>query len=91
MHLNRYAKTFLVVSSIAMTHVLCAASDQDRFKDTIVKAHPAGKNVYMLTGAGGNIGVSVGADGTLIVDDQFLPLADRISSAINEQIGRAHV
>jgi glyoxylase-like metal-dependent hydrolase (beta-lactamase superfamily II) len=36
----------------------------------------------MLTGAGGNIGVSSGPDGLLIVDDQFLPLADKIKAAL---------
>jgi glyoxylase-like metal-dependent hydrolase (beta-lactamase superfamily II) len=36
----------------------------------------------MLEGAGGNIGVSVGADGILIVDDQFAPLADKIKAAL---------
>ena len=36
----------------------------------------------MLEGAGGNIGVSVGPDGILIVDDQFAPLADKIRAAL---------
>jgi glyoxylase-like metal-dependent hydrolase (beta-lactamase superfamily II) len=36
----------------------------------------------MLEGAGGNIGVSVGDDGLLIVDDQFAPLADKIRAAL---------
>ena len=36
----------------------------------------------MLEGAGGNIGVSVGEDGILIVDDEFAPLADKIRAAL---------
>jgi glyoxylase-like metal-dependent hydrolase (beta-lactamase superfamily II) len=36
----------------------------------------------MLQGAGGNIGVSVGPDGILIVDDQYAPLADKIKAAL---------
>jgi len=36
----------------------------------------------MLEGMGGNIGVSVGDDGILIVDDQFAPLADKIKAAL---------
>jgi glyoxylase-like metal-dependent hydrolase (beta-lactamase superfamily II) len=36
----------------------------------------------MLEGEGGNIGVSVGPDGILIVDDQFAPLADKIRAAL---------
>lgn len=39
-------------------------------------------NIYMLQGSGGNIAVSVGEDGTFIVDDQFAPLTDKIVAAI---------
>ncbi|MYE89346.1 MBL fold metallo-hydrolase [Candidatus Poribacteria bacterium] len=45
--------------------------------------HVAG-NIYMLKGAGGNIGVSVGPDGILLVDDQFAPLAEKIRNALKE-------
>jgi glyoxylase-like metal-dependent hydrolase (beta-lactamase superfamily II) len=38
----------------------------------------------MLEGSGGNIGVSVGPDGILIVDDQFAPLADKIKAALKQ-------
>lgn len=47
-----------------------------------VKAQKVSGNVYMLEGAGGNIGVSVGDDGILIVDDQYAPLADKIKAAL---------
>ena len=59
-----------------------ASSTQDRFAGVEVTAQRVNDNVYMLTGAGGNIGVSVGDDGTLIIDDQFAPLADRIVEAL---------
>jgi cyclase len=39
-------------------------------------------NVYMLQGAGGNIGASVGDDGIVIVDDQYAPLAEKIQAAL---------
>ena len=45
--------------------------------------HVAG-SVYMLVGAGGNIAVSVGDDGILMVDAQFAPLSDKIVAAIRE-------
>jgi len=47
-----------------------------------IKSTKIAGNVYMLEGAGGNIGVSVGADGILIVDDQFAPLADKIKASL---------
>ena len=34
-------------------------------------------SVYVIDGAGGNIGVSVGPDGIVVVDDQYAPLARR--------------
>jgi glyoxylase-like metal-dependent hydrolase (beta-lactamase superfamily II) len=38
--------------------------------------------VAVLFGAGGNIGVSYGPDGTVIIDDQFAPLTPKIQDAI---------
>jgi cyclase len=40
-------------------------------------------DLYVLFGLGGNIGVSVGTDGVLIVDDQFPQLIPKIKSAIS--------
>jgi len=37
---------------------------------------------YMLAGAGGNIGLSIGADAVFLIDDQYAPLTDRITAAI---------
>lgn len=47
-----------------------------------VKATKVSGNVYVLEGAGGNIGVSAGEDGILLIDDQFAPLAPKIEKAI---------
>ncbi|MGE0554378.1 MAG: MBL fold metallo-hydrolase [Gemmatimonadales bacterium] len=38
--------------------------------------------LYVLVGAGGNIGLSIGDDGPFIVDDQFAPLTAKIQAAI---------
>lgn len=55
---------------------------QTDFSKVEIKATKVAGNVYMLEGSGGNIGVSVGDDGILIVDDQFAPLADKIRAAL---------
>lgn len=60
------------------------ANAQDRFADVEVKATAIKGSVHMLTGAGGNIGVSAGEDGVLIIDDQFAPLAEKIASQLGE-------
>jgi len=62
------------------------AMAQRDFSDVKIKTTPVADHIYFLEGSGGNIGVSVGDDGVLLVDDQFAPLADRILKAI-EKIG----
>jgi cyclase len=58
-----------------------ARAQQDFSKVEITVTKVAG-NIYMLQGAGGNIGVSVGEDGVLVIDDQYAPLAPKIRAAI---------
>jgi glyoxylase-like metal-dependent hydrolase (beta-lactamase superfamily II) len=57
------------------------AQDRD-FSKVEVKAEPVAGSVYMLTGAGGNIAISIGEDGVVVVDDQFAPLVPKIQAAI---------
>ncbi len=68
---------------VAIIICLCARTHaQQDFAKVEVKAQKVAGNIHMLQGAGGNIGVSVGPDGILIVDDQFAPLADKIKAAL---------
>lgn len=55
----------------------------DHWDSVAIETVPVGPGIYMLTGEGGNIGVSVGVDGTLIIDDQYAPLAGKIETALN--------
>lgn len=50
--------------------------------DVVIKTDKLSDNVYMLTGQGGNIGVSVGEDGVFVIDDQFARLTPKILTAI---------
>jgi glyoxylase-like metal-dependent hydrolase (beta-lactamase superfamily II) len=40
------------------------------------------EQIYMLKGSGGNIGVLIGTEGTLMIDNQFAPLSNKINGAI---------
>jgi len=73
-------KKFLLLSLLFV--FTAGAQAQTDFSKVQMKATKVAGNVYMLEGAGGNIGVSVGEDGLLIVDDQFAPLADKIRAAL---------
>ncbi len=74
-------KYFLVAAIIMLCSSARPTLAQD-FSKVEIKVTKVSGNVYMLEGAGGNIGVSVGPDGILIVDDQFAPLADKIKAAL---------
>ena len=55
---------------------------QDRFANVTIETIPVAGNISMLIGSGGNIGVSAGSDGILIIDDQYAELSDRIKAAL---------
>ncbi len=52
-------------------------------QDVEIKVTPVAGSVHMLEGRGGNIGITAGADGKLIVDTQFAPLAGQIREAVS--------
>lgn len=68
----------LLIIFTLITHYVTA----QRFDDVQIKTIKVSDHVYMLEGAGGNIGVSVGEDGVFVIDDQFAPLTEKIEAAI---------
>lgn len=77
------------VAAIALLCASAGSAQQDRFAGVEIKTVPVAGPVSMIEGAGGNIGVSVGADGVLMVDSQFAPLAERILAAVKALGGGA--
>lgn len=73
----------LALSAFVLLLAIALACAQDRdFSNVQIKVIKVAGSVYMLQGAGGNIGVSVGDDGVVVVDDQYAPLADKIQAAL---------
>jgi glyoxylase-like metal-dependent hydrolase (beta-lactamase superfamily II) len=73
----------VLLSTLLLLPGVVSAQPDDLSKVQVKPMAVAG-NVHMLEGAGGNIGVSVGPDGLLIVDDQFAPLVPRIRAALGK-------
>jgi glyoxylase-like metal-dependent hydrolase (beta-lactamase superfamily II) len=69
--------------SLALVLSGAAAAQQDFSKVTVNTVH-AGGVVSMLEGAGGNVGVSVGPDGVLMIDTQYPAMRDKLVAAIAE-------
>lgn len=81
-------KTFLKTFILALLVSFASspwAFEQD-FSKIQLKTTQVRDNIYMLEGvngfAGGNIGVSTGEDGLLIIDDQLRPMTEKISAAL---------
>lgn len=74
----------LGLAAAALAGSAIAGPADDRFAAIEIRTTEVAGNVYMIEGAGGNIGVSVGDDGVLMIDDQFAPLGPRIAEAIEE-------
>lgn len=58
------------------------AAQQRDFSTVEINAEKVAEGIYMMQGAGGNLAVSVGPDGVLLIDDQFAPLTEKIKAAI---------
>lgn len=72
------------VSLFALLSVTSSALAQRDFSNVEIIPHHVAGSFYYLEGSGGNIGVSVGEDGVVMIDDQYAPLTDRIVAAIRE-------
>jgi glyoxylase-like metal-dependent hydrolase (beta-lactamase superfamily II) len=62
--------------------VLLASAATAQGEDVEIQTVDVAPGVSMLIGQGGNIGVSTGADGVFLVDDQFAPLTPKILAAV---------
>ena len=72
----------LNVATLIMASLAVPAWAQQDFSAVQIETVPVADGVYMLVGAGGNIGLSVGEDGAFVIDDQYAPLSEKILAAI---------
>lgn len=72
-------KTIFSLFVFSFSLSICAQAN-----DVIIKTTKLTDNIYMLEGRGGNIGISVGNDGVIMIDSQFAPLTPKILEAIKK-------
>lgn len=65
-----------------MVFIAVSATAQQSFDTVRIRPLKVAEHIYMLKGSGGNIGVLTGADGVVMIDDQFAPLSEKITAAI---------
>jgi cyclase len=84
-----YIKTIRMKYLCTIAMITCCmfslkTSAQNNFDSVEIKAYKMNDKIYMLEGSGGNIGLLVGQDGVVMIDDQFAPLSEKIKAAIEE-------
>src|ERR1043165_6187722 len=60
-----------------------AAAQPPNMDAVQIRVERVAPGVAVLFGRGGNIGLSYGADGNILIDDQYAPLTERILAAIH--------
>ena len=80
---TRWAAAAVATGALLTPHAPAWAQDRD-FSTVEIKTHQVAETIYMLEGAGGNIGVWAGDDGVFLIDDQYAPLTENILAAIAE-------
>ena len=74
--------TLRVAASVILGALTAPLAAQAALDTVQIRVSALAPGVYMLTGAGGNIGLAVGDEAVFVVDDQFAPLTPRILAAI---------
>lgn len=82
-HTKTFRNAFAATLAATAMSAAAPASAQD-YGNVTIAATKLADGVHMLTGAGGNLGVSSGPDGVFLVDDQFAPLTVKILTAIKK-------
>jgi glyoxylase-like metal-dependent hydrolase (beta-lactamase superfamily II) len=69
-----------MLPSLLFSEALSAHNDND--KGPQFSQEKLSDNLYMLSGKGGNLAVSTGTDGILLIDDDYADMADKTRAAI---------
>ena len=78
---NRTLKLTLCSLPVLLAAPAVFAQGQD-FSQVQIKVHKVAGNFHYLEGQGGNVGVLVGDDGLVMIDDQFAPLSEKLVAAM---------
>ena len=79
-HRAPLAAPMLFVAATALAFP--AAAQGPDFEKVQIKTEKVAEGIWVLAGAGGNIGVSVGADGVFLIDDEWAPMTPKVKAAV---------
>lgn len=72
------------LATVTALGIAIPAQAQRSFDEIEIRTEQVAPGLAVLFAVGGNIGVSYGQDGTILIDDQFAPLTDKIAKAVSD-------
>lgn len=81
-----FLSVILIISCVSFSSAHITLLKNYDQQQTTFKTEKVAGNVYVLYGQGGNIGVSVGEDGMMMIDTQFANIADKVKAEL-EKLG----
>jgi cyclase len=81
--LSAVARLVLPILSLAAATVAHAQTPDT----TRITATRLAEGIYVLMGQGGNIGLSTGPNGAILIDDEYAPLTDRVRATVDSLCG----
>ena len=72
-----------IAFALALTLPAAAAAAQQSLDNVEIRVERVAPGVAVLFGRGGNVGLSYGDDGNVLIDDQYAPLTERILAAVH--------
>ena len=82
--LFRSVLTVAVLAAAQLSAAPASAQPDVDWDAVEITVHHVAGGVHYLAGRGGNIGLSIGDDGVVMIDDQYAPLTERILAAIRD-------
>jgi glyoxylase-like metal-dependent hydrolase (beta-lactamase superfamily II) len=80
--MNNHLRSVICAALFALLVQAAFGQGQQDFSAVQIKVHQVEGSVYYLEGQGGNVGLLVGDDGVIMIDDQFAPLTEKLVAAI---------
>lgn len=75
-------KTSILITACAAMALSCSAAAHEHAAEPKFSQQKLSDNLYMLTGKGGNLALSTGTDGLLLIDDDYTDMAEKTRAAI---------
>lgn len=87
--MSSLSKNIVSYSVVFVTSFLFSFGLSAKGEPETISSLKVSDRVYVITGKGGNIGVSIGEDGTFLIDDKFAPMTQTILDKIKAIGGTA--